>query len=221
MDSIDSIWKHLTTGSLSKAILDLSPVDYEFWFSTAEYKRVLLGVTRELLTRFLAATSTRPKNMELLSDAKLSQPYIEFFRPSNNAKQTHAQRQEHSAMRYFYRSFIAVLRAYMNDACFLFEAMEFSPKFLSSTCLNELESSFFHYITWIEVNQCDNDSYMAVRVIQYYHAERRCFKFDRLGLLTLYQRVLEFLWNRPLQQDDFGLLNAITVHRPGTGSGSD
>ena len=211
MDTVDSIWKHLTTGALSKAILDLSPVDYEFWFSTAEYKKVLLGVTRELLTRFLGATSTRPKNMKLLSDAKLSQPFIEFFRPSNNAKQSHAKRHEYSAMLYFYRSFIAILQAYMNDARFLFEAMEFSPKFLPSTYLNELESSLFHYITWIEVNQCDNDGYMALRVIQYYHAERRCFKFDGLGLLTLYQRVLEYLWNRPLQQDDFRLLNAITV----------
>ena len=209
MESLSSAWKYQTTGTLSKAILDLSPVDYEFWFSTAEYKTVLLGVTRELLTRFLEATSKRYKNIGLLSDAKLSQPFIEFFHPTNQSKQTHGQRQEYSAMLYFYRSLIAVMQAYMNDCLFLFHATEFSPKFLPKTYLNELESSLFHYITWIEVNQRDNNGYMAVRVIEYYHAEKRRTKFDVLGLLRLYHHVLEFLWNRPLTGDDYLLLNTL------------
>lgn len=221
MDSLGLAWKRYTTFALCKFVLDIQPVCYEAWFRNAEKRTELLGVTRELLTRFLNATSTRSKNMELLSDAKLSQLFIEFFHPSDNTKQTHGQIHEYSAMLYFYRSFIVIMQTYVIDACVLFEAGEFSPKFLPSACLNDLESSFFHYTTWIQVNQCDNDGYMALRVIQDYHAERRCFRFDGLKLLMLYQHVLEYLWNRPLLEDDYLLLNSVTVGWGRTGSGSD
>lgn len=209
MESLLVAWKHKTTYALSHAILGLSPANYESWFNTEEKKTVLLGVMRELLTRFLEATSKRYKNMALLSDAKLSQPFIEFFYPTNQLSQTHGQRQEYCAMMYFYRSFIAIMQAYISDSHFIFGNKEFSPKFLAMTYLNELESSLFHYITWIEVNQRDNNGYMAVRVIEYYHAEKRRTKFDVLGLLRLYHHVLEFLWNRPLTGDDCLLLNTL------------
>ena len=202
-------WTNFTTGTLCKAILELSPVDYEFWLSTAEYKHVFLVVIRELLTRFLKSTSKRAKDMTLLTDDKLAQPFREFFSPSSNVKETPGQLQERNAMMLFYRSLIAVMQAYVNDSMSIFHVFEFPADFLPKVFLTELESAFFHYITWIEVNQRARTE-MAVRIIEYHRLEKQRYKADTLGLLPLYRRVLELVWDRPLVNDDYHMLDAIS-----------
>jgi len=210
--TLPSQFENITTGVLAYAFLDISPVDYGFWLRSPEHSVVFLGVARELLTRFLKCTSSRQKNLDLLTDDILSQPFLDFGQPpALIAMEKNGKMMERAARAQFYRSFISVLQAYVSDSMQIFRVSEFSPSFLPSVFLHHLEAGTLQYITWVEVNaHTGTPGQMATQIMTLYSCEKYRRVPDHLGLLPFYREILEYLWRRPLRDEDYKMLEFMS-----------
>ena len=200
--------KLTATGILTLTVIRIAPIDYVKWLLGSTYDAELFtDMVRVLVTRFLAGTSNRPKSMALMTNGKLMAPFINFC--VDGAYEGQGVEHERAAGMHFYRSFISLAQIVTRD-CIYLKTLEFPLEFVPTIFLNEFESAFIHYTTWIEVNARPDTRYeMATEIMYRYTEEKKRGTVDPLGLFPMYRTVLAHLWGRPLISEDYLLLDAI------------
>ncbi len=202
----------MTTGALTLTVTRITPADYVKWLvSTTKNAETFTNMVRVLVTRFLGATSDRPKNMAILTNRKLMAPFLNFCVNTNCLPyEGLGGSHERAAGMHFYRSFMSLAQTVTRD-CICFNTLEYPLEFVSKIFLNEFESAFIHYTTWIEVNARPDMRYEMATEIMYRYTEEKQKRgtVDPLGLFPMYRTVLSHLWGRPLISEDYLLLDAI------------
>jgi len=202
----------MATGMLTMTVIQIAPTDYVRWLlNTTDDAEIFTDVVRVLVTRFLGVTSDRPKNMSILTNSKLMAPFLNFCVDGTYlAYEGHSVEHERAAGMHFYRSFMSLAQIVTRD-CIYLKTLDFPLEFVPTIFLNEFESAFIHYTTWIEVNARPDTRYEMATEIMYRYTEEKQKRgtVDPLGLFPMYRTVLSHLWGRPLKSEDYLLLDAI------------